>query len=200
MRVVINGAGAAGIAVAKLIRQAGVGSIWMCDSKGIISTKRDNLTPEKAEFAVEAEGNLADAMKGADIFLGVSVPGVVSVEMVESMAENPIVFAMANPIPEIQPELIFDKAAVVATGRSDYPNQINNVLAFPGVFRGTLDCRASSITTNMCLQAAQAIASLVSSNDLNKEHIIPSVFDERVATAVAAAVVQAARQEGIARA
>lgn len=200
VRVVINGAGAAGIAVAKLIRQAGVGEIWMCDSKGIISTKRDHLTTEKAAFAVKAEGNLADAMKGADIFLGVSVPGVVSVEMVESMATNPIVFAMANPIPEIQPELIFDKAAIVATGRSDYPNQINNVLAFPGVFRGTLDCRATSITTEMCLQAAQAIAALVNNSDLNKEHIIPSVFDERVSTAVAAAVIQAARQAGIARA
>ena len=199
VRIVINGAGAAGIAIAKLLRQAGVSDIFMCDSKGIISTQRDNLTPEKAEFAVEASGTLADAMKGADIFLGVSAPGVVSVEMVESMASDPIVFAMANPIPEIQPELIMDKAAVVATGRSDYPNQINNVLAFPGVFRGTLDCRASSITTNMCLQAAQAIASLVSTAQLDKEHIIPSVFDERVATAVAAAVGQAARQEGIAR-
>ncbi len=199
VRIVINGAGAAGIAIAKLLRQAGVGAIWMCDSRGIISTKRDNLTPEKAEFAVDAEGNLADAMKGADVFLGVSVPGVVTPEMVTSMAKDPIVFAMANPIPEIQPELIFDKAAVVATGRSDYPNQINNVLAFPGVFRGALDCRASSITTNMCLQAAQAIASLVSNAQLDKEHIIPSVFDERVSTAVAAAVGQAARQDGIAR-
>lgn len=199
VRVVINGAGAAGIAIAKLLRQAGVQEIWMCDSRGIISSKRDSLTPEKAEFAVETEGNLADAMKGSDIFLGVSVPGVVTPEMVESMAADPIVFAMANPIPEIQPELIWDKAAVVATGRSDYPNQINNVLAFPGVFRGTLDCRASSITTNMCLQAAQAIASLVSAAQLDKEHIIPSVFDERVAIAVAAAVGQAARQDGVSR-
>ncbi|MGB2924446.1 MAG: NAD-dependent malic enzyme [Limnothrix sp.] len=199
VKVVINGAGAAGIAIAKLLRQAGVQDIWMCDSRGIISSKRDSLTPEKAEFTVEAEGNLADAMQGSDIFLGVSVPGVVTPEMVESMATDPIVFAMANPIPEIQPELIMDKAAVVATGRSDYPNQINNVLAFPGVFRGTLDCRASSITTNMCLQAAQAIASLVSAEQLDKEHIIPSVFDERVAIAVAAAVGQAARQDGVAR-
>jgi malate dehydrogenase (oxaloacetate-decarboxylating) len=199
VKVVINGAGAAGIAIAKLLRQAGVQEIWMCDSRGIISSKRDSLTPEKTEFAVEAEGNLADAMKGSDIFLGVSVPGVVTPEMVVSMAKDPIVFAMANPIPEIQPELILDKAAVIATGRSDYPNQINNVLAFPGVFRGTLDCRASSITTNMCLQAAQAIASLVSVAQLDKEHIIPSVFDERVAIAVAAAVGQAARQDGVAR-
>ncbi|OKH19772.1 malic enzyme-like NAD(P)-binding protein [[Limnothrix rosea] IAM M-220] len=199
VRIVINGAGAAGIAIAKLLRQAGVGAIWMCDSKGIISTTREHLTPEKAEFAVDATGNLADAMKGADVFLGVSVPGVVTPEMVTSMAKDSIIFAMANPIPEIQPELIFDKAAVVATGRSDYPNQINNVLAFPGVFRGALDCRASSITTNMCLQAAQAIASLVSNAQLDKEHIIPSVFDERVAVAVSAAVGQAARQDGVAR-
>lgn len=199
VRVVINGAGAAGIAIAKLLRQAGVEQIWMCDSQGIISTQRDNLTAEKLEFAVETSGDLAVAMAGADVFLGVSVPGVVTPAMVDSMAQNPIVFAMANPIPEIQPELVMDKVAVMATGRSDYPNQINNVLAFPGVFRGTLDCRASSITTNMCLQAAQAIASLVSNAQLDKEHIIPSVFDERVATAVAAAVGQAARQDGVAR-
>jgi malate dehydrogenase (oxaloacetate-decarboxylating) len=199
VRVVINGAGAAGIAIAKLLRQAGVEEIWMCDSQGIISTQRDNLTPEKLEFAVETSGDLAVAMNGADVFLGVSVPGVVTPDMVTSMAKDPIVFAMANPIPEIQPELVMDKVAVMATGRSDYPNQINNVLAFPGVFRGALDCRASSITTNMCLQAAQAIASLVSNAQLDKEHIIPSVFDERVSTAVSAAVGQAARQDGVAR-
>ncbi|BAW95875.1 malic enzyme [[Synechococcus] sp. NIES-970] len=199
VKIVINGAGAAGVAIAKLLRQAGTTDIWMCDSKGIISTQRDNLTAEKQEFAVAASGTLADAMKNADIFLGVSAPGVVTPEMVASMAKDPIVFAMANPIPEIQPELIMDKVAVVATGRSDYPNQINNVLAFPGVFRGALDCRASSITTNMCLQAAQAIASLVSPAQLDREHIIPSVFDQRVAPAVAAAVGQAARQDGVAR-
>lgn len=199
IRVVINGAGAAGIAIAKLLREAGCSDILMCDSKGILSTSRDDLNPEKQEFAVAQSGKLADAMVGADVFLGVSAPGVVSVEMVASMAQDPIVFAMANPIPEIQPELIMDKVAVVATGRSDYPNQINNVLAFPGVFRGALDCRASSITTNMCLQAAQAIASLVSANQLDREHIIPSVFDARVSTAVAAAVGQAARQDGVAR-
>ncbi len=199
VRIVINGAGAAGVAIARLLRQAGAGAIWMCDSKGIISSQRSNLTSEKTEFAVETSGDLAHAMQGADVFLGVSVPGVVTPEMVESMANHPIVFAMANPIPEIQPELVMDKVAVMATGRSDYPNQINNVLAFPGVFRGALDCRASSITTNMCLQAAQAIASLVSSSQLDKEHIVPSVFDERVSKAVAAAVGQAARQDGVAR-
>lgn len=199
VRVVINGAGAAGIAIARLLQQAGCTDILMCDSKGILSSQRSDLTAEKQEFAVELSGNLAVAMANADVFLGVSAPNVVSVEMVESMAKDPIVFAMANPIPEIQPELIIGKAAVIATGRSDYPNQINNVLAFPGVFRGALDCRASHITTNMCLQAAQAIASLVSSTQLDKEHIVPSVFDQRVAIAVAAAVGQAARQDGVAR-
>ena len=137
-------------------------------------------------------------MEGADIFLGVSAPGVVSREMVKSMAKNPIVFAMANPIPEIQPELIIHDVAVMATGRSDYPNQINNVLAFPGVFRGALDCRARTITDNMYLEAAKAIASLVSIHQLDKEHIVPSVFDPRVSSAVAGAVQHAARTEGIA--
>ena len=137
-------------------------------------------------------------MQGADVFLGVSAPGVVSREMVQSMGKDPIVFAMANPIPEIQPELIQQDAAVIATGRSDYPNQINNVLAFPGVFRGAMDCRAQTITDNMCLAAAKAIASLVTVNTLDREHIVPSVFDKRVATTVASAVQQAARTEGIA--
>ena len=133
------------------------------------------------------------------MFIGVSAPGVLTPEMVQGMTKDAIVFAMANPIPEIQPELAPKNVAVMATGRSDYPNQINNVLAFPGVFRGALDCRASTITTTMCLEAASAIASLVKPSDLNREHIIPSVFDKRVATAVAAAVQQAAREEGIAQ-
>jgi len=199
VRIVINGAGAAGVAIAKLLRKAGATAIWMCDSKGIISQDRPDLTEQKREFAVSAAGSLADALEGADIFLGVSVPGVVTPEMVRSMAKDPIVMAMANPIPEIQPELVVDDVAVMATGRSDYPNQINNVLAFPGVFRGALDCRASAITINMYLEAANAIASLVSSTDLDKEHIIPSVFDDRVVTVVASAVQQAARQDGVAR-
>ncbi|NER52387.1 MAG: NAD-dependent malic enzyme [Symploca sp. SIO1A3] len=198
VRIVINGAGAAGISIARLLRKAGAGVIWLCDSQGIISQSRSNLTQQKQEFAVEATGSLADALQGADIFIGVSAPGVVTPEMVRSMAADPIVMAMANPIPEIQPELIGDDVAVIATGRSDYPNQINNVLAFPGVFRGALDCRASAITINMYLEAAKAIASLVKATDLNREHIIPSVFDERVAKAVAAAVQQAARQDGVA--
>lgn len=199
IRIVINGAGAAGIAIARLLRKAGAEKIWMCDSKGILSTSRTDLTEEKREFAVKAQGTLAGALQGADVFLGVSAPGVLTLEMVQSMAKDSIVFAMANPIPEIQPELITKDVAVIATGRSDYPNQINNVLAFPGVFRGALDCRAQTITTTMYLEAASAIASLVKPADLNREHIIPSVFDERVVTAVAAAVQRAAREEGIAQ-
>ncbi|EHC18730.1 NAD-dependent malic enzyme [Fischerella thermalis WC542] len=199
IRIVINGAGAAGIAIARLLQKAGADKIWMCDSKGILSTSRTDLTQEKREFAVKAQGTLAGAMQAADVFIGVSGPGVLTPEMVRSMAKDPIVFAMANPIPEIQPELVSNEVAVMATGRSDYPNQINNVLAFPGVFRGALDCRAQTITTSMYLEAASAIASLVKPSDLDREHIIPSVFDERVATTVAAAVQRAARQDGIAR-
>lgn len=199
VRIVINGAGAAGIAIARLLKKAGAESIWICDSKGILSHSRTDLNEEKREFAVKAQGSLAGALQGADIFLGVSVPGVLTPEMVKSMAKDPIVFAMANPIPEIQPEYIASDVAVIATGRSDYPNQINNVLAFPGVFRGALDCRATTITTTMYLEAAYAIASLVSPTDLSPEQIIPSVFDKRVANAVASAVQQAARQEGVAR-
>ncbi|MBD2594185.1 NAD-dependent malic enzyme [Nostoc spongiaeforme FACHB-130] len=199
IRIVINGAGAAGVAIARLLRKAGAQTILMCDSKGILSVHRTDLTEEKQEFAVKAQGTLAGAMQGADVFIGVSAPGVLTPEMVQAMAKDPIVFAMANPIPEIQPELVSKIVAVMATGRSDYPNQINNVLAFPGVFRGALDCRAKEITTTMYLEAASAIASLVNPSDLSPEHIIPSVFDTRVAPAVAAAVQRAARQEGIAK-
>ncbi|NJL60885.1 MAG: NAD-dependent malic enzyme [Methylacidiphilales bacterium] len=199
IRIVINGAGAAGVAIARLLKKAGAETIIMCDSQGILSTSRPELTDEKREFAVKAQGTLAGAIQGADVFIGVSAPGVLTPEMVRSMAKDPIVFAMANPIPEIQPELVSKDVAVMATGRSDYPNQINNVLAFPGVFRGALDCRAQTITTSMYLEAASAIASLVKPSDLNKEHIIPSVFDQRVSPAVAAAVQRAAREDGIAR-
>ncbi|AFY42583.1 malic enzyme-like NAD(P)-binding protein [Nostoc sp. PCC 7107] len=199
IRIVINGAGAAGVAIARLLRKAGAQTILMCDSKGILSTSRTDLTEEKQEFAVKAQGTLAGAMQGADVFIGVSAPGVLTPEMVQAMAKDPIVFAMANPIPEIQPELVSKTVAIMATGRSDYPNQINNVLAFPGVFRGALDCRAKEITTKMYLEAASAIASLVNPADLNPEHIIPSVFDARVAPAVAASVQRAAREEGIAK-
>jgi malate dehydrogenase (oxaloacetate-decarboxylating) len=199
IRIVINGAGAAGVAIARLLKKAGAETILMCDSKGILSLSRTDLNEEKREFAVKAQGTLAGAIQGADVFIGVSAPGVLTPEMVRSMAKDSIVFAMANPIPEIQPELVSSDVAVMATGRSDYPNQINNVLAFPGVFRGALDCRAKSITTSMYLEAASAIASLVNPKELNKEHIVPSVFDDRVAGAVAAAVQRAARNEGIAR-
>jgi len=199
IKIVINGAGAAGIAIAQLLQKAGVNNIILCDSKGILSKSRQDLNSQKQEFAVELTGTLADAIRKADVFLGVSAPNVVTPEMVYSMAKSPIVFAMANPIPEIQPELISDYVAVMATGRSDYPNQINNVLAFPGIFRGALDCRASHLTENIFLAAAQAIASLVSEDELDKEHIVPSVFDPRVASTVAEAVMLAARQEGVAK-
>ena len=198
IKLVINGAGAAGVSMARLFRKAGVEQIMLCDSRGILSTSRTDLNDQKREFAVEQSGTLADAMLGADVFMGVSAPGVVTPEMVKSMAADPIVFAMANPIPEIQPELISDDVAVMATGRSDYPNQINNVLAFPGIFRGALDCRAKTMSIGMFLEAAEAIASLIKPSDLSREYIIPSVFDERVAPTVAAAVQHAARAEGIA--
>jgi malate dehydrogenase (oxaloacetate-decarboxylating) len=198
VKIVMNGAGAAGVAIARLLKESGAGHIVLCDSKGIVSGDRQDLNNQKRQFATDKGGSLADAMVGADIFLGVSVPGVVTPDMVRSMAKDPIVFAMANPIPEIQPELISQDVAVMATGRSDYPNQINNVLAFPGVFRGALDCRATSMTTTMYREAAEAIASLVRSSELDREHIIPSVFDERVASTVASAVQHAARHEGVA--
>ena len=198
IRLVINGAGAAGLSMGKLFRKAGVVDLVICDSKGIISQQRTDLTAAKREFAVAQSGTLADAMKGADVFMGVSAPGVVSVEMVKSMAQQPVVFAMANPIPEIQPELVQGLVAVMATGRSDYPNQINNVLAFPGVIRGAVDCRAQAITTDMFLAAGMAIAHLIADDDIAPNNIMPSVFDPRVAPAVAAAVQEVARAAGIA--
>ncbi|ASC71376.1 NAD-dependent malic enzyme [Halomicronema hongdechloris C2206] len=199
IKIVINGAGAAGVAIAQLLQKAGTTQVILCDSRGIISCDRIDLTPQKRALAVETPGPLAEAMVGADVFLGVSVPGVVGVEMVQSMAPAPIVFAMANPIPEIQPELVSEYVAVMATGRSDYANQINNVLAFPGVLRGALDCRAQALTATMYLEAAQAIASLVHPQELSPEHIIPSVFDQRVAATVASAVKHAARVDGVAK-
>jgi malate dehydrogenase (oxaloacetate-decarboxylating) len=198
VRIVINGAGAAGIAVTHLLQQAGATHVVVCDRQGILSRSRSDLTPEKAAIAVEERGSLAEALVGADVFIGVSVANALTPEMVETMAPDPIVFALANPVPEIQPELVADRVAVMATGRSDYPNQINNVLAFPGVFRGALDCRAQQINTEMCLAAAQAIANLISPEDLDPQWIIPSVFDGRVVPQVAAAVIQAARQTGVA--
>lgn len=196
VRIVINGAGAAGIAVGTLLKKGGATDVWICDSKGIVSIDRQDLNDSKHAFAVETAGDLSLAMRGADVFLGLSAPGVVSVEMVKSMNASPIVFAMANPIPEIQPELVQDIVAIMATGRSDYPNQINNVLAFPGLFRGALDCRATTLSTNMYLQAALAIASLVGDDEISSTNIVPSAFDSRVAPAVAEAVKKAAREDG----
>lgn len=199
VKIVMNGAGASGIAVARLLRQAGAKHIYMCDSKGVLSTTRSDLTPEKQEFAVPETGDLADIIRGADAFIGLSVAGALKPEMVKSMGDRPIVFAMANPVPEIQPELVEHDVAVMATGRSDYANQINNVLAFPGVFRGALDARVRQITDEMCLGAAQAIASLVGQEQLAPDFIIPSVFDKRVAKAVAGAVTHVAREQGLAK-
>ncbi len=200
VKIVINGAGAAGIAVAKLLQEAGATNIWLCDSKGIVSHDRVDLNSAKQSLAVNQSGTLADAMPGADVFLGLSAPGVVTVAMVRSMATDPIVFAMANPIPEIQPELVSRDVAVMATGRSDYPNQINNVLAFPGLFRGALDCRASDLTTRMFLAAARAIADLVPNHAISATDIVPSAFDPAVAKAVAAAVQDAAIADGVTKA
>ena len=201
---VFNGAGAAGVAIAKLFTSMGMGNIIMCDRKGIICDG-DDLKPAKQDIADftnknHLRGSLADAMKGADIFIGVSAPGVVTEDMIKSMAKNPIVLAMANPVPENMPDLAKAAgAAVVGTGRSDFPNQINNVLAFPGIFRGALDVRASDINEEMKIAAAKALASLVSDEELSADYIIPKPFDPRVGKTVAAAVAQAARDSGVAR-
>ncbi len=203
--VVINGAGSAGIAIAKLFIQVGVKNVIMCDRFGIVCKGKEGMTSAQEEMAEisnknNIDGTLADALVGADVLVGVSAPGVVSQDMIRSMAKDPIVMAMANPVPEIMPdEAKAAGAAVVGTGRSDYPNQINNVLAFPGIFRGALDVRASDINEAMKVAAAKAIASLVSDEELCPEYIIPKAFDERVGTTVAAAVAQAARDTGVAR-
>ena len=202
---VFSGAGAAGIAIAKLLMRQGIQNVLMCNSKGILCEGDARLNPAQAEIAkvtnkAHKTGSLADAMQDADIFIGVSAPGIVTEDMVRSMRENPIVLPMANPVPEIMPDLAKEAgAAVVGTGRSDFPNQINNVLAFPGIFRGALDCRASEINEEMKLAAANAIASLVSDEELNAEYILPKAFDERVGKTVAAAVMQAAKETGVAR-
>lgn len=201
---VFNGAGAAGVAIAKLFTSMGMGNIIMCDRKGIICDG-DDLKPAKQDIADftnknHLRGSLADAMKDADIFIGVSAPGVVTEDMIKSMAKDPIVLAMANPVPEIMPDLAKAAgAAVVGTGRSDFPNQINNVLAFPGIFRGALDVRASDINEEMKIAAAKALAGLVSDEELSADYIIPKPFDPRVGKTVAAAVAQAARDSGVAR-
>ncbi len=199
VRVVMSGAGAAGIAIAKLLLSYGFENIVMCGSRGIISSKLEGINEaQRAMLEVtnldDKAGTLADAMVDADIFVGVSAPGVVTRAMVETMAENPIVFAMANPVPEIYPEdAIAAGAAVVGTGRSDFPNQVNNVIAFPGIFKGALEARAERITEPMKLAAAEALASLVSPEELSRDFVMPDPFDPRVADAVAEAVRMCAR-------
>jgi malate dehydrogenase (oxaloacetate-decarboxylating) len=205
-RVIINGAGAAGIAITKLLKRAEVGDIVVCDSRGVIHKDRDKgMTPVKMELAqytneTGIKGDLADAMAGADVFIGVSVADILTYDMVKSMNRDPVIFALANPDPEIDPELALKAgAAVIATGRSDYKNQVNNVLGFPGIFRGALDVRASDINEEMKEAAAYAIASLISDDELSRDYIIPNPLDKRVVDKVAAAVAEAARTTGVAR-
>ena len=201
----MSGAGSAGIAIAKHLLNIGFRDIIMCDRFGILCEGVEEMNPAQTEMAKvtnrsHMRGTLADAMKGADIFVGVSAPGIVSEEMVRSMAKDSIVFPMANPTPEIMPDLAKHAGArVVGTGRSDFPNQINNVLAFPGIFRGALDCRATCINEEMKVATSFALASLIPEEELNEENIIVSALDRRVAKVVAAAVVDEARKTGVAR-
>lgn len=204
--IVFSGAGAAGVAIAKLMIAMGAKDVVMCDRHGIIYKGRtEGMNPSKDEIAnftnkLNKKGSLEEALKGADLFVGVSSPGLLTEDMVKSMNKDAIVMPMANPVPEIMPELALEAgAAVVGTGRSDYPNQINNVLAFPGIFRGALDCRATDINDEMNMAAAKAIASLVSDDELNADYIIPAPFDKRVAPAVAKAVKEAAIKSGVNR-
>jgi malate dehydrogenase (oxaloacetate-decarboxylating) len=204
IRVVITGAGAAGAATARMLASAGVGEIVCCDRRGALHRGRSDLDPFKADLAAETNpsglrGSADDVLHGADVFIGLSAPGAVTLDGVRSMADDAIVFAMANPTPEIAPEEIESLVAVVGTGRSDYPNQINNVLAFPGIFRGALDVRATAITREMELAAAHALAAVVEPDHVADDYVIPSVFDQRVAPAVAAAVARAAESSGVAR-
>lgn len=203
--VVVNGSGAAGIAVTRLLMSMGLKRVILCDRQGAIYEGRDNLNDEKALMAKisnleKKKGSLKDVIAGADVFIGVSAPGMVTADMVKSMAKDPVIFAMANPVPEIMPDEALEAGAkVVGTGRSDFANQINNVLAFPGIFRGALDVRASDINDEMKIAAAKAIASLVSDEEMNPEYIIPAAFDPRVGDTVAKAVAEAARKTGVAR-
>jgi malate dehydrogenase (oxaloacetate-decarboxylating) len=203
LRVVVSGIGAAGTATTKMLLAAGVRDVVGCDREGIIHRGRPALGAEKAAYAELTNprglrGSVADALRGADVLIGLSAPSAVGLDAVRSMAEGAIVFAMANPIPEIAPEEIEEFVAVVGTGRSDYPNQINNVLAFPGIFRGALDVRASAVTEGMKLAAAYAIAAIVKPEELERDYVIPSVFNRDVAPAVAAAVAAAAEKEAVA--
>ena len=205
IRVVTSGAGAAGIAIIRLLISMGLKDVVLCDRTGAIYEGREGLNEEKIEMAKITnrnmrKGTLADVLAGADVFIGVSAPGCVTPEMVKSMAKDPILFPMANPTPEIMPDLAKEAgAAVVGTGRSDFPNQINNVLAFPGIFRGTFDVRASDINDDMKIAAAYAIASFVTDDKLSADYIIPSALDKNVSKAVAKAVAEAAIKSGVAR-
>ncbi|EAI1250760.1 malate dehydrogenase [Campylobacter jejuni] len=216
IKVVVSGAGAAGIASAKMYRNLGVENIILVDSKGVISKDRNDLTPQKLEFAVDSkEKTLKEVLKGADVFLGLSAPKILDDEMVLSMAKDPVIFALANPIPEVMPEDVarLRKDAIVGTGRSDYPNQINNVLGFPFIFRGALDVRASKITENMKVAASKALADLaklpvsdavkkaynLSTLEFGRDYVIPKPFDERVKAAVSTAVAAAAVKDGVAK-
>lgn len=202
MRIVINGAGAAGLSIAELLLEMGFGDVVLCDIQGALYRGAEWMNPAQAKMAElsnreNRQGTLAQVMAGADVFIGVSRPGLVTAEMVASMAANPIVFAMANPVPEIMPdEAKKGGAAVVGTGRSDFPNQINNVLVFPGIFKGALAVRARAITDSMKVEAARAIAAIVE-EELTAEHILPEVFDPRVADAVAGAVAKEAVRLGL---
>ena len=204
VRVVLTGAGAAGIAVTRTLQRAGVVDVVACDRGGAIYRGRPGLTPVKAEFAETTnprnlQGTADEVLAGADVFIGLSSPGAITVEGVRGMADHAVVFAMANPTPEVDPEAIEALADVIATGRSDYPNQINNVLAFPGVFRGALDVRARTINADMEVAAAKAIASSIRDDELSADYIIPSVFNRTIAPAVAGAVAEAAAATGVAR-
>ena len=204
IKVIVSGAGAAGIACTKMIMHLGVKNLIVCDSKGAIHSKRTNLNPSKNWLAENSNpekesGALKEVIAGADVFLGVSAPNIISQKDVKNMAKDPIVFAMSNPDPEISPEEASPFAAVMATGRSDYPNQINNVLCFPGIFRGALDCRSSTINEEMKLAAAHAIAGVVDDAHLNADYIIPSVFDTTVAKKISESVQAAAYKTGVAR-
>ncbi len=205
VKIVTSGAGAAAIAIVKLLLSAGFRNVVMTDRTGAIYAGRENLNWIKEEMAQitnlqKEQGSLADVIKGADVFIGVSAPGTLTTEMVSTMAKDAIIFACANPTPEIFPEdAKAGGAAVIATGRSDFPNQINNVLAFPGIFRGTFDVRASDINEEMKVAAAEALANLISDDELNADYIIPAAFDERVGPAVSKAVAEAARRTGVAR-
>lgn len=216
IKVVVSGAGAAGIASAKMYRNLGVENIILVDSKGVVSKDRDDLTPQKLEFAVDSkEKTLREVLKGADVFLGLSAPKILDDEMILSMAKDPVIFALANPIPEVMPEDVarLRKDAIVGTGRSDYPNQINNVLGFPFIFRGALDVRASKITENMKVAAAKALAELaklpvsdavkkaynLNTLEFGRAYVIPKPFDERVKAAVSTAVAVAAVKDGVAK-